>query len=510
MRAFDKAIFRILRRLNVKDAPIVNNDPDAEDGGPGSGNWGHRGRPGERGGSGKGGGTHYRGGRADMGEFFGTRSDWLNGLNGERQRNVTNMLKTFGSGDIKAGERTIMQGKNIHAKAEYLTALAEARKWDDHSEKYHADNLTEEESDLLDSLDSKLQNDTIAGRLDEAKTFLTPEEFTAYTDLLAKAMGGETSGEDIATLLAPKIDSSTIAGKAQLAKLKAQQRAAGKCQGEPDGEVAKALGSNYSALNDMVTNCQSASAQAVWDGFEREIVVTSTNANGRQCYHPGRGIDIDIAHDMTAHGCYAAGESVFHECGHMIDDLLGQQRGGGYYSSTYNNGEFVRVMHDEVSDWVSEQRKALRAEIEQRREPTPENISWLNMRGYISYWDAAILRGKAERGEIADLSSVKIPAAKLDKEIGRRLALEARQAGTVNYGAICDVTQGATKSRVESAVGHNKSYYTGGDSRRRVATEAFTELFAGHFTNPKANELFRQRFPKTYAVFERMLADAFS
>ena len=51
------------------------------DGGPGSGNFGHKGRPGKVGGSGPGGGKQYRGGRADIG-YYGSRRDWLNGLHG--------------------------------------------------------------------------------------------------------------------------------------------------------------------------------------------------------------------------------------------------------------------------------------------------------------------------------------------------------------------------------------------------------------------------------------------
>ena len=63
----------------------------AEDGGPGSGNYGHKGRPGKVGGSGPGGGKQYRGGRSDIG-YFSSRKDWLNGLQGERQHEAVRMI----------------------------------------------------------------------------------------------------------------------------------------------------------------------------------------------------------------------------------------------------------------------------------------------------------------------------------------------------------------------------------------------------------------------------------
>lgn len=53
------------RLLFVLDEKVV--DPVLEDGGPGSGNWGHKGRPGLRGGSGKGGGKAMRTGTAATG-----------------------------------------------------------------------------------------------------------------------------------------------------------------------------------------------------------------------------------------------------------------------------------------------------------------------------------------------------------------------------------------------------------------------------------------------------------
>ena len=180
-------------------ATVTDDLLDIEDGGPGSGNWGHRGRPGYVGGSGKGGGSHYRGGRSDMGEYFGTRHDWLNGLNGERQREVTNWLKKRGGGDIKAGEKNIMESDPIDA-LDLLKYMAEARKLDKNEQKY-IDELSDEDRKYLEWLDEKYgeyfrEDATRTDKIESVLMMAPDKEAFAYADLWSKAMGGETSGRE--------------------------------------------------------------------------------------------------------------------------------------------------------------------------------------------------------------------------------------------------------------------------------------------------------------------------
>ena len=653
MRAFDKAIFRWLLKTPARDEePEVVNDPDAEDGGPGSGNWGHRGRPGLRGGSGKGGGAQYRGGRADMGNFYGSREDWLNGLNGERQREVTNTLKFYGNGDIKAGEKAIMQGKNMAAKRDYVRAMAEARKWDEHAERLYG-NLEEKEQDRLDRLLNKLQGENIGEMLDDTD-YLTKSEQAELYDLMSKAMGGETSGqaqsskltqvaedivnkqgngypiktalnaltgqgispvhataEDVERMLsmvpavAFKNEASTVLTQEVLSNLStrldyakqlqdgedelckknleilksfanpwddltdsrnielieprilskmsprqmqeylsnkwqiltggeplqvtaftmrerqaqareiAQQRKDGTYQGKPDSDLGKAMGGEYKKLNGMVSGCGNADIVSVWDGFESEIRVLSTSESKEQRYIPGKGIMIDARGDMEAHGIYSAGEIVFHESGHMIDDLIGRERGlGGFYSEKYNNGEFTRTLHDEVWEYVKAERKKAKSEVDQHRTITSQNADWLLQNGLIDWWGVSKMqvhiRENGEGGDIGDLG-IKFGAKELNEVIKRRLNAEMATVEQERaFGAICDAVQGVTKSAIELKIGHKASYYKGGESRHLVSTEVFAELMAGHVTNPKVIDAFRQRFPKTYAVYERMMADVYN
>lgn len=78
MHKHDKAVLDLLRGKKVSDTAVNRRiarllivtdscDIPSEDGGPGSGNWGHKGRIGKRGGSGRGGGRHNREGSKETG-----------------------------------------------------------------------------------------------------------------------------------------------------------------------------------------------------------------------------------------------------------------------------------------------------------------------------------------------------------------------------------------------------------------------------------------------------------
>lgn len=194
----------------------------AEDGGPGSGNFGHKGRPGKRGGSGPGGGKQYRGGRSDIG-YFGSRKDWLNGLSGERQHNAARFIanakrglqekqekrqkteKLFETGlltreeadqaierqglkdirpDMSPEEYAIRHGSGRESQ-ELLGMLKEARSWDDTKDRMLNENLSEEERKVYEALEDSKGSWTV--KLGDAQKAMQAQQ---VHDLLeAKAMG---------------------------------------------------------------------------------------------------------------------------------------------------------------------------------------------------------------------------------------------------------------------------------------------------------------------------------
>lgn len=210
-----------------------------EDGGPGSGNFGHKGRPGKRGGSGPGGGKQYRGGRSDIG-YFSSRKDWLNGLQGEKQHEAVRFiakakatynskleakkkieslanrgLLTYPEAEerIKAGKLdAVSEGMTpeeyimkchplVSDRHKMLNMMAESRSWPETAKRLMDENLSDDEKKIVEHLADKY------GILDSDGTKVpddrgsianwNKEDAEAWLDLKSKALGGPTSGKDI-------------------------------------------------------------------------------------------------------------------------------------------------------------------------------------------------------------------------------------------------------------------------------------------------------------------------
>ena len=192
-------------------------DEYADDGGPGSGNWGHKGRPGKVGGSGKGGGKQYRGGRSDI-AFTGSRRDWLNGLSGERQHEAQQFMKGIQNKitaakkirglrekgliteeelkealkkndcdkvDVNASaEENIMKNGDMKERSKLVSFLSEVRDWNSHKDKLIDENLDEDEQKIIKYMEEHI-------------TELDDDGLNSYLDLRAKAMDIPNSGKEI-------------------------------------------------------------------------------------------------------------------------------------------------------------------------------------------------------------------------------------------------------------------------------------------------------------------------
>ena len=179
-----------------------------DDGGPGSGNWGHRGRPGKVGGSGKGGGKQYRGGRADI-AYAGSRKDWLNGLSGERQHSAQKFMKemkSFFEGSTKGVEQSIMESEPHKAgngmRRELLEYMSEARGWDDrdNAKRLMNENWEERDMKLADALAKKYGRKRRINGFDipddEDTSEWDDKDLACWQDLKSKVLGGPVSGRE--------------------------------------------------------------------------------------------------------------------------------------------------------------------------------------------------------------------------------------------------------------------------------------------------------------------------
>ena len=179
--------------VGVMATSNVPRESFAQDGGPGSGNFGHAGRPGKVGGSqpsgGKGSGSLYRYEKKGVG-FFGTRKDWLNGLEGEQQHkavrfiaqkkremqealqkkdNIERLWKDghltrseaderlkelglFGINEKSPVEEYILQSRKNTDIHDLLDYAAMARNWEENYEELMKRNLSPEEQKVWDYL----------------------------------------------------------------------------------------------------------------------------------------------------------------------------------------------------------------------------------------------------------------------------------------------------------------------------------------------------------------------
>ena len=211
-----RLVHGIRKILGKDEATKLMNRVLNLDGGPGSGNFGHKGRPGKVGGSGPGGGKQYRGGRSDIG-YYGSRKDWLNGLQGERQHEAARFIsaakKLHGARmetkkkieslwerglltreevdrDLKEAhldtiredmtpEQFIMKECSEQDREQLLGMMKEARSWDDTKDRLKNENLSDDEKKVLEYL---------TGNTNFSREKMR-EAFQIRQQLEAKAMG---------------------------------------------------------------------------------------------------------------------------------------------------------------------------------------------------------------------------------------------------------------------------------------------------------------------------------
>lgn len=211
-----------VKALMQQLADLLTKRVDAEDGGPGSGNWGHKGRPGQVGGSGKGGGNQYRGGKAGI-LYTSSKSDWLNGLTGEKQNKASKFMQSMEKLK-KPGQSTeafIMENGTSETGAsavkEYLDLKGEARGWDKYAKRLMDENLDENDKKIVNALTLKYGIMYKGNATLPDPVGMEGDDLRTWNDLKSKAMGGPTSG------LEPSDELMITAGLKEAPKAKAPE-----------------------------------------------------------------------------------------------------------------------------------------------------------------------------------------------------------------------------------------------------------------------------------------------
>ena len=357
------------------DHPLAKNF--ADDGGPGSGNFGHAGRPGKVGGSQPGGGAHYRGGRSDVG-YFGTRKDWLNGLQGEKQHEAVRFLANkkkelngyleqkkkieklldFGvltqeeiNNKLKEGkldflregmpvEEYIMKRGSELEKSELIEKVEEARNWENNKEKF-LKNLTDDERKVYDWIKQgkNVNEETLATMFDlEAKAMGIPDSGQPIPEELLYESGVKERPEDQMSLK-PEHNPGFMKPKPFEKFTKFVNSVSGR-----DHKTTEL----YTLFNDMMkTGAAGLPIKASYTEKDHKFRVLAFASTGKLARVE---LQIPKMQDDT-YSAHEAGTTA-HELGHFIDFLLREDKGiSGDFSDAYKD-RFKKLLseHTETSE----------------------------------------------------------------------------------------------------------------------------------------------------------------
>lgn len=268
-----------------------------------------------------------------------------------------------------------------------------------------------------------------------------------------------------------------------------------------DTELAKKFGKeHYDAMHDLIDSCSDSNLATVWNSYEGKISVGNAKYSGHE-YCQGSTIYVNGERDAKGSTWQSPYQVSFHESGHAID-YLAKDRGSfesifaSHYSSAYENGKFPKTIKQEVSDWVSEIDKRLKAEFKEHQ----NDLEWLHKNGYISDWNWEFYQqhGTWIGGKPRYSKSYAYKAA--EKEI-RALQPKAK-------ADLSDILEGATDGRISVGFGHGASYWKqrrNGGVDDGLATEAFAEMIDSTMSSPESLESIKKYLPKSYGVFQEMI-----
>lgn len=196
----------------------------------------------------------------------------------------------------------------------------------------------------------------------------------------------------------------------------------------------------------------------------------------------------------------APAETWFHEFGHALDHL-GRPAGSRsdlYLSSLYRNaaGEsFGDVLRREWAAIEARETVRLNELLRARVLSGDVNVAQLRMRGNITERTyRSYQNGNITIEQLATRAEVKAAAVRSDY---------AQQINGIDGSAAYqDIVEGVTGGAVPTRYGHGKSYWS---TPGNLETEALAEMFCSDMANPVSQQMIRDNFPESYAMYREML-----
>ena len=235
-----------------------------------------------------------------------------------------------------------------------------------------------------------------------------------------------------------------------------------------DGGLSRAmtfLVSNYGqnhaeAIMEFLNRIAPDDVREMWTEFGGKFrAVTSDPYTDRAFYSPTRSnVTLGIEYVAAGDDIHSPYSTVFHEYGHMADNLIARKMGYGRYddySKKYKDGLLGRTAKAELQ----------------------ERISGIRQRN---------------------------PQYTREQAIGILISEAKRKYSLLDRSDISDMLEGAgIGTAYPLGVGHGLNYW------RRVdnGAEIFAEITSAEASNPRSLRAIKEYFPKTYAVYHQMLKE---
>lgn len=257
----------------------------------------------------------------------------------------------------------------------------------------------------------------------------------------------------------------------------------------------------YDECRDILAQCHSPEAQAVWDSYEADIRVADLNEGKRAHCDWNNAIHFDLKSDSTGSTWEKPYQVTFHESGHAIDMIAGRRYGydggSGYnsprslFSLNYKNGLFPKTIRDEVDTLVSVKNRELKTLWNNHA----GDWEWLTNNGLIERWTYDFYKnyGFWPNGEPSYTKAIAYKA----------IESEIRKLNPFQKADLSDILEGATREKIQIGWGHGNRYWKNGNWT--LATEAFAEMYDSTVANTDSMDTIKQYLPKSYDVFLDML-----
>lgn len=248
----------------------------------------------------------------------------------------------------------------------------------------------------------------------------------------------------------------------------------------PSG-ITQKLNQDETEFYDGLLGGGSSQAKELWNHYKDELVFYSRNdKSDKAFYRQGEGVTMNILSDLRGytdrdgHLLQKAGNTLFHEFGHHIDDSsIGGNSTWDYASNgiKLSNGKNLgKTVFDEINQRIKEQS------------------------------GSRIIERKSNL---------------------RTALLEDHDSNPSSMSSISDLFGGATKNQLRIRMGHSKDYWEGDAATKRwlkyqdkkpadyrelrLGKEAFAEMYAADIMDPEEVEKFEKWLPESYSMYKELV-----